>query len=132
MIADEVRVFLLACIAGGGLGLVYDFLAGVRLLFPSSRTAAFLLDGVFFVVAGWVSFRLFQAVSYGRVRGFLLIGEWLGAVIFRLSVGMCVRFFLFSAVQRLKGIAHIVHFKSRKTVQSNENEEKIPASQNLT
>ena len=132
MIADEVKVFLLACIAGGGLGLVYDLLAGARLLFPSKRTATFLLDGVFFAVAGWVSFLLFQAVSYGRVRGFLLIGEWLGAVIFRLSAGRCVRFFLFGTLRRLKEIAHIVHFKSGKTVQSNENEEKIPASQNLT
>ncbi len=138
MIAWETRVFLLSVLTGAGLGPVYDLFSALRLF--SGKAAAFLEDGVFFLIAGAVSFSLFQTVSYGQLRLFLLIGEGMGFFLYRLSAGRAVRFFLFGLVRgggrllqklcRRAGTGRRKNLTKRKekTIQSDENRKKNVAS----
>ena len=50
MIAGEAMLFLLSCLIGVGFGAVYDLFRAFRLIFPAGKKAAFIEDGLFFLL----------------------------------------------------------------------------------
>ena len=68
MIAGEAMLFLLSCLIGVGFGAVYDLFRAFRLIFPAGKKAAFIEDGLFFLLFAAVNFLFFLDHSFGRRR----------------------------------------------------------------
>lgn len=85
--AEETRLFLLCILAGMGLGLVFDCLRVFRTFIPHNSLFTALEDIAFFLF--WTGALLTFALEEGRgrVRLYFLIGNILGFVFFRLTLG---------------------------------------------
>ena len=70
MIAGEAMLFLASCLLGVGFGAVYDLFRAFRLIFPAGKKAAFVEDGIFFVIFAAINFLFFLDRSFGRLRLF--------------------------------------------------------------
>ncbi len=144
MIAAEAMLFLTSCLLGAALGVVYDFFRAVRLLFPPGAALAFAEDGLFFAVVGVAEFIFFLNHTYGQLRGFLLIGQGLGFLIYYLTAGRAVYCLMRRLTRLLKGMVRwvcgriiwivnkICRGKIKKTVQMAENPQNAPASAKST
>lgn len=144
MIAAEAMLFLTSCLLGAALGVVYDFFRAVRLLFPPGAALAFAEDGLFFAVVGVAEFVFFLNHTYGQLRGFLLIGQGLGFLIYYLTAGRAVYCLMRRLTRLLKGMVRwvcgriiwivnkICRGKVKKTVQMAENLQNAPASAKST
>lgn len=144
MIAAEAMLFLTSCLLGAALGVVYDLFRAVRLLFPPGAALAFAEDGLFFAVVGVAEFVFFLNHTYGQLRGFLLIGQGLGFLIYYLTAGRAVYCLMRRLTQLIKGVIRwgcgkvvwivnkIRRKRAEKTVQIAENPQNAPASAKST
>ena len=80
-----VRRFLIACLLGGGLGLLYGFLRPLR-----SRKGSFA-DGIFLLVTFYVWLYLSFSVCRGDLRLGYHAGLVLGGVLWEQSFGRWLR-----------------------------------------
>ena len=131
MIAGEAMLFLLSCLIGVGFGAVYDFFRAFRLIFPAGKKAAFIEDGLFFLLFAAVNFLFFLDRSFGRLRLFLLIGEGLGFTVYYFTAGKAVYFILGGVIGGVRGLAlrifrHFFRKKDVKNVEGDENPAKRP------
>jgi hypothetical protein len=85
--ATQTRLFLFFLALGFLLGLVYDAVRALRVLFLSPRRPTLVLDAVFGGVAAAVSFLALLALNDGDVQYFSLLGEGLGALVYAFSLG---------------------------------------------
>ena len=127
MIAVEAMLFLASCLLGVGFCAVYDLFRAFRLIFPAGKKAAFVEDGIFFVIFAAINFLFFLDRSFGRLRLFLLIGEGLGFTIYYLTAGRAVYFILGGVIGGIRrAILHIFRYFSgkrrNKNVEGDENQ----------
>ena len=140
MIADEVRLFLAACLLGVGFGLLWEVFRAFRLLLPAGGRLNFFLDGGFFLVVMAVDFLFFLSRTYGQLRLFLLIGEGLGFLCFWGTIGRPVRWMtggIARVIRLITGkiwqfICRISGKIQNKIVQKSEISAKKPDSEKLT
>lgn len=133
MIAGEALLFLCSCLLGAGFGIVYDGFRVLRLFLPSGEKIVFIEDGLFFLIITAVNFLFFLSRTYGELRLFLLIGEFLGFLIYYLTAGRAVYFLMLHLSKGIKKLCRITfhifaklfgiiaHNKKNKTVNNNEN-----------
>ncbi|MBR0465987.1 MAG: spore cortex biosynthesis protein YabQ [Clostridia bacterium] len=69
---------------GGIFCLCYDFLRAFRYCFRSKTLFYFFSDLLFFALSGVVTFLLLLALTYGEIRGYVILGILLGFVLFRI------------------------------------------------
>lgn len=86
-IASQTTVFLLACLAGILLGAVYDLFRFCRVLHRDIKPLVFLEDLLFSLTASAVTFYFQLAFCNGWLRGFVLLGELLGFLLYRFTLG---------------------------------------------
>jgi len=89
-VSRELSIFLYACGFGACIGLFYDFFRIMRIAIPFGSLVIFIQDAIFWVVAGAGTFLFTYALNAGEVRGFLLMGELVGAVLYFLTVSRLV------------------------------------------
>lgn len=83
-------LFLISIAMGGAFGLVYDLLYLFRLLSPRGHILSFLWDCLYLLACGVVTFLFLLTGNAGEVRLFILGGELLGFLLYRLTLGMLV------------------------------------------
>ncbi len=83
-ITDQLLSFVLSIALGAFLCLTYDVLRAVRKNGFNSFWTVFFTDIFFWLFSAILTFLLLIARTNGEIRGYVLIGELLGFVIFRL------------------------------------------------
>ena len=76
--ANQAYVFLSTVYAGFFIGLIYDFCRMFRRIFRTGRFITGLLDLLFWLVMGILSFLVIFHVNYGEVRIYTVIGFAVG------------------------------------------------------
>lgn len=100
--ALQTRIFLLSIGLGFSLGILYDIFYITRLTITKSKYAIYIQDFVYLLSCSFITFIFILALSSGVVRGYILIGEFLGWLIYYLSTGYFVVSFATRAVNFIK------------------------------
>lgn len=83
-------MFLLSCGFGFLLGVLYDVFRLVRMAWFSQKAVVFFQDVLYFTVCACLTFVFMLAMNYGEVRGYVILGEILGWIIYYYSAGAMV------------------------------------------
>lgn len=90
-ITRETQIFLLSCVAGLGLGAIFDCFRVLRAAIRHTNFLVFIEDFIYAVFFGVVYF-IFAIAQAGQLRFFIFIGMLLGAFIERILLGNIVVF----------------------------------------
>ena len=89
-ILAQTTSFLYAMTLGAVLSIVYDVFRIIRVAFGGKKTAVFIEDLVFSLVALVLTFVFVIAFNNGELRFFVLIGELLGFVTCHYTIGKII------------------------------------------
>ncbi len=112
-IAEQTRVFILAFGFGFLLGIVYDTLRVIRMLFADTKKLIAVQDIVFSLITFFAVFNFFLVVNKGEFRGFLFLSIAMGFLLYRLSFGAFVIFIFNKIIVLFKIIIKIFLFPFR-------------------
>ena len=87
---EQTLIFLRAIAVGAGIMLCYDLFRMLRIAFTVSDAVIFVEDVVFFVAAGLITWFYLLESCRGELRGFVMIGEGLGGIIYFFTIGRAV------------------------------------------
>lgn len=87
MVNIQTFIFLRAFLLGACLGLLYDVFRILRIAIKTPAVIVFLEDILYFLICGIITFLFMMSCIDGRVRGFIVIGELLGAVLYYCTIG---------------------------------------------
>lgn len=102
--SSQLLIFWGAVWLGAQLAAVYALPAALRAELPLSRLLESLLDLLYFAVAGFISFLYLLSTVEGRLRGFVLLGELLGALLLRLTLYPVLLAVLSRLLRLVKGL----------------------------
>ena len=86
-VARETQLFLYSLLVGGGLSVLYDLLRVLRLQVRHRPLAVTLEDVAYFLVCAAVTLGFVLKDNSGQVRGYILVGELIGWLVWHLSIG---------------------------------------------
>jgi len=86
-LSDQTLYFIASVALGAALAAVYDLVRAARMLLRAGRVHVFLSDVAFFAVCGAVTSLFALPFNKGDVRAFVLFGEALGFLMYRLTIG---------------------------------------------
>lgn len=89
-VSSQMLLFLFSMGVGGAFGLVYDLLYLGRLLSLCGKVLSFVWDCLYLLACGIFTFLFLLAGNAGEVRSFVLLGELLGYVLYRFTLGTLV------------------------------------------
>ena len=99
----QVISFLYALAVGAFLALFYDIFRSIRKGKKCNAVAVFFQDVFFWVVATFITFLLLIARCNGEIRGYVLIGEVIGFLLYHFTLSRFIHpvfVFIVSAVQK--------------------------------
>lgn len=82
IIIQQAELFVISALYGAALGIWYDFFRAVRKKVFHSNRLVHLEDIVFCVSAAAGLFLLFQICNQGRIRFYVLLGLFAGAMLY--------------------------------------------------
>lgn len=110
-LSTQTKSFLLSLGFGLIIGILYDLLRVIRLLFFSSKIALFITDFLFSLISCILTFLFCLCVSNGEVRLYIIVGEIIGFGVFYFSFGaVAVKFSEKTVNKILKIIKRIISF----------------------
>lgn len=121
-VAEQLRNLMPALGLGFLLGVLYDAVRILRLLVPSKKIFVFITDMLFTAFCAVASYVMFIALTNGRIRGYMVIAELIGAAAYFLSVSAVCFPLVKKLICKIKGIFHklfspfIFIFKKIKTL----------------
>lgn len=106
---NQTFVFLASCVLGFFLGMVYDAFRISRLAFKLNAVVVFIEDVLFFVIAAVSSFAFMLLENNGVLRGFLLIGEIVGAILYFSTLSLLIMKLASVIINAIKCILRVVY-----------------------
>lgn len=89
-ISEQAVDFLLACLLGAGLGVLYDVFRIIRLAFWHGKIVVAVQDILFWILAAISTFLFMIMHTEGQIRFYVLLGELLGFTVYYFTIGMLV------------------------------------------
>ena len=86
-LSAQTAYFLWSLVLGLSLGLLYDAVRAVRMVVRAGRVHVIVSDIVFFAVCGVLTSLFALPFNKGGVRAFILFGEAVGFLAYRLTLG---------------------------------------------
>lgn len=86
----QARLFLLTVLLGGGMGIVYDGLRILRHALPHRLLWVQAEDGLFWLLAVFLVFRVMLCASAGEIRFFTILGLFGGMGLYFLTLSPVV------------------------------------------
>ncbi|MBP0979085.1 MAG: spore cortex biosynthesis protein YabQ [Oscillospiraceae bacterium] len=86
IISEQLIFFLRSILLGVILGFVFDVFKILRLLVKHNNIFVFIEDILFFCISAIFSYSFLINISYGQIRLFILIGQLIGFILYKLSV----------------------------------------------
>lgn len=83
---NQYICFWYSVIMGVGIAIIYDLFKFDRLLFNRSNIFIFISDIVFWIMAAFSLFSFCIVFSNGQIRGYVLLGSFLGFLIYRVTL----------------------------------------------
>lgn len=77
--AEQLKIFLTSLGVGFLLGMLYDIFRFFRLSFSRFKAATVIIDTLYFLLFGFLSYIFILTVNKGEIRFYILLGEALGA-----------------------------------------------------
>ena len=101
-LADQTVYFLWSLVFGAALAAVYDIVRAARMLLKASHIHIVISDVIFFAACGVLTSLFALPFNKGDVRAFIVFGEAVGFLSYRLTLGGIMgKFYAFlSAVLR--------------------------------
>lgn len=84
---QQVRIFLYAVGFGFFIGIVYDLFRALRLMLSGGKKAFIVSDILFSLAAGFFTFLFALSRLDGNIRGYVLMGELLGFLVYSVTFG---------------------------------------------
>ena len=84
---QQVRIFLYAVGFGFFIGIVYDLFRTLRLMLSGGKKAFIVSDILFSLAAGFFTFLFALSRLDGNIRGYVLMGELLGFLVYSVTFG---------------------------------------------
>lgn len=98
-------------IAGLIMGLLYEALRFLRMMFRHNTAAVFIEDTLYMSVWGLISFIIALSVGIGYFRIYYAVFELLGAVLYFLTLGRGVNFLMRRSVGSVKRFFYAIYKK---------------------
>ena len=86
-LSDQTVYFLASIAFGAALAAVYDLLRALRMLLRSGWFAVLVMDILFFAACGAATSLFALPFNKGNVRGFIVFGEAVGFLAYRMTIG---------------------------------------------
>lgn len=86
IISQQLIFFLKSILLGAFLGLFFDVFKILRLLIKHHNIFIFIEDILFFLISAIFSYNFMMNISYGQIRLFILTGELIGFILYKLSI----------------------------------------------
>ena len=86
-LSDQTVYFFASVLFGAALSAVYEILRSFCAVFVKRTAAVMIVDILFFIVSGIATSLFALPFNKGEVRGFILLAEAAGFLIFHLSLG---------------------------------------------
>lgn len=86
-VSSQVRNFLLSLGFGFLVGIFYDVFRILRMVVSSGKIAVFIGDVLYVTLSAAATFLFLLTVNDGQVRGYILMGELIGFLIWYISFG---------------------------------------------
>ncbi len=100
--ALQTRVFLLSIGLGFFLGILYDLFYIIRLIITKNKYTIYVQDILYLLSCSFITFIFILALSSGVVRGYVIVGELFGWLIYYFSTGYFIVSFASKAVDSSK------------------------------
>lgn len=88
--SEELRLFLLSCVAGAGIGVYFDIFRALRLLLRHNWLLVLIEDLVFLGSYAVFVSAFASAAARGELRAYFFIGNGLGFTIYYFTLGNIV------------------------------------------
>lgn len=86
-LTDQALFFLASIALGAAMAMIYDLIRAVRMLIRCGRVHILVSDILFFFVCGILTSLFALPFNKGGVRAFILFGEAVGFLTYRLTLG---------------------------------------------
>ncbi|MBQ9679200.1 MAG: spore cortex biosynthesis protein YabQ [Ruminococcus sp.] len=86
-LSDQTAYFLWSLVLGAALAVLYDVVRAVRMTVRAGRVHVMISDILFFTVCGVITSLFALPFNKGDVRAFILFGEAVGFLAYRLTLG---------------------------------------------
>lgn len=90
-LSQQINVFLLSILSGLIIGVVNEFFRFLRYFFLKGKYETFIIDIIFMAISAFITFIFALCFNKGYVRWFILLGEILGFLVFRYTIGLVTR-----------------------------------------
>ncbi len=87
---DQVQIFWYSFTLGLILGVIYDIFRIFRLVFNSKKWGIFFQDMLYFIIISLITFFFIIIFNKGKIRYYILIGQFIGWGIYYISLGRIV------------------------------------------
>lgn len=101
---QQLISLLCAVLLGIVLSMYSDIFRIIRKVKKHSKVSVFIEDLLFFMVSAFVTFMLLMARCNGEVRGYMILGEVLGFLLFRLTVSRITLPFFYKIISFVAGL----------------------------
>ena len=102
-LTEQTMIFLLSILLGAFLSFIFDFFRIFRAVFKKGILIILLQDLLYYIFCAVITFLFILSLNSGQIRGFIIIGEIIGWLIYYLTFGTMIMKFV-------KKILRIVKF----------------------
>lgn len=113
-LAPSTLLFFYSILTGAVLGVVYDIFRILRIACPPKKIAIIVQDVIFALICIITTLMFFQFFTNGALRFFVLIGEFLGFLLYYLTIGVIVIKTARVIITIVKKVIYIVIWPFRK------------------
>lgn len=92
MLADQVYIFLSSVIIGAIMGIIFDFFRALRRKGNTKNILVYVQDIIFWFIIAIIIIVSSFIINNGELRGYMLIGYILGAVVYMLIFSKYIKF----------------------------------------
>ena len=86
----QLEVFLISCIVGLVIGLIYDVFRVFRIVIPHNAILVFIEDIILSIMYGVFIVCFAFALMRGQIRFFFLIGNFIGFILWFFTIGSVI------------------------------------------
>lgn len=89
-VASQLTIFLFSGVLGAALGVIYDIIGVFNAVLKENLPRIFVQDVLYFIVSAVITFMYMLIVNGGEIRIYIVVGETVGWLIYRATVGKFV------------------------------------------
>ncbi len=106
MVAEQVYIFLWTLLTGVGMGVIFDFFRALRSSGRTRNLVVYIQDMIFWLIVGIMIITSSFLLNNGDLRGYMLIGYLLGAIVYMLLFSVYIKNFFILIFRAISGGLH--------------------------